>query len=39
MKTWRARRKREQAKLAASVIKLRARVVEQSREIAELKVG
>jgi len=38
MKTWRAKRKREQQKLAASVIKMRAQIVEQNRTIAELKV-
>ena len=39
MKTWRAKRKREQAKLAESVVKMRAQIVQKDREIAELKVG
>ena len=39
MKAWRAKRRREQNKLLASVVKMRTKIVEQSREIAELKVG
>lgn len=39
MKAWRAKRKREQDKLLAKVVKMRAQIVEQSRTIQELKVG
>ena len=39
MKAWRAKRKREQAQLLASVVKLRSTVVEQSHEIERLKTG
>jgi hypothetical protein len=37
MRAWRARRRREDEKLKASVIKLRQRVVELSTENKELK--
>jgi hypothetical protein len=39
MKAWRARRKREQAKLLASVVRMRSQIVEKDRHIAELEVG
>ena len=39
MKAWRAKRKREQAKLLQSVVKMRSTIVEQARTIQELKVG
>jgi len=39
MKTWRAKRKRDVAQLAASVVRMRSQIVEKDREIAELKVG
>ena len=37
MKAWRAKRKREERELRASVVKLRAKVVTQSRELSALK--
>ena len=39
MKAWRAKRKRDVAKLAASVVRMRSQLVDKDREIAELKVG
>jgi hypothetical protein len=39
MKAWRAKRKREVAQLAASVVRMRSQLVDKDREIAELKVG
>jgi hypothetical protein len=39
MKAWRAKRKREQEKLAARVVQMRAQLVEKNRLIEELKVG
>lgn len=37
MRAWRARRRREELELRESVVKLRKRVVEQQRELDELK--
>jgi len=39
MKVWRAKRKRAQEKLAASVVKMRAQIVQQDQTIKELQVG
>ena len=39
MKAWRAKKKREQAHLLASVLRLSSKIVEQNKTIAELKVG
>ena len=39
MKAWRAKRKRDVARLAASVVRMRSQIVDKDREIAELKVG
>ena len=39
MKAWRAKRKRQQAELAASVVRMRSQLVEKDRVIAELEVG
>jgi len=37
MKAWRAKRRREERELRASVVKLRAKVVSQSQELRVLK--
>ena len=37
MKAWRAKRRREERELRASVVKLRSKVVEQGRELSALK--
>jgi hypothetical protein len=39
MKAWRAKRKRDVAQLAASVVRLRSQLVDKQREIDELTVG
>jgi hypothetical protein len=39
MKAWRARRKREQAKLLTKLVSMRSQIVTMNREIKELKVG
>ena len=39
MKAWRAKRKREVAKMQESIVKLRSTVVTQAHTIEELKVG
>lgn len=38
MKAWRAKRKRAILKLQESAVSMRAKIMEQSRELAELKV-
>jgi len=38
MKAWRAKRTRQQRQLQDSVVKMRAKIVQQQRELEELKV-
>jgi len=39
MKAWRAKRKRTQERLIASVLKMRSQIVEKDRKIQELEVS
>jgi len=39
MKAWRAKRRREERELRASVVRLRSKVLAQSQELSELKSG
>ncbi len=39
MKAWRAKRRRDLARLQASVVQMRSTIVARDREIQELKVG
>lgn len=39
MRAWRAKRKREEQEMKAKLVKLRKQLVDQQREIEELKAG